>query len=455
MHPLFECVRSAIEGDIGSMVEDGYDREELIRELESVAAKGSVDALLAFEQDLWSRPSRQPYDEPNDWESISRTFPDGQAHARFAGTKQDLLDRIHGAWLGRVAGCQLGKPLEMAWPEETRRTLEACDSWPLDDYIKPIDDPARIARLQAIDGYGKRAVNARSLARGHFRGAAVDDDTTYSVAGLCVLEKHGIHFTSDQASDVLVNMCPRSQLACAGLNMFMRRMWGMRAPDTARFGNWCRQSLGAMIRCDPFGWASPANPALAARMAYEDARGSQTRNGIYSGIFFAVLMADIVAHSNVTRAIDTALAYVPSKSRFAEMVRFTLDLCRRESDWERANDAIYRTYDKGFTRGSGVMGNHAIPNAAIVLMSLLQAGGDFSRAICIATMAGMDTDCNAATAGSIMGLAVGAGGIDRRWTEPLDDTLHTQLVDHHVVRISDLARRTWQIADGNCRYAHG
>ena len=108
MHPLFECVRSAIEGDIGSMVEDGYDREELIRELESVAAKGSVDALLAFEQDLWSRPSRQPYDEPNDWESISRTFPDGQAHARFAGTKQDLLDR-GGLSAGQAAGDGLAR----------------------------------------------------------------------------------------------------------------------------------------------------------------------------------------------------------------------------------------------------------------------------------------------------------------------------------------------------------
>ena len=78
--------------------------------------------------------------------------------------------------------------------------------------------------------------------------------------------------------------------------------------------------------------------------------------------------------------------------------------------------------------------------------------GDFTRAVGIATMAGMDTDCNAATAGSIMGVAVGAKAIPPHWSGPLNDSFRSQLTDLHEVKISDAARRTFELAKGNCRY---
>jgi ADP-ribosylglycohydrolase len=84
-------------------------------------------------------------------------------------------------------------------------------------------------------------------------------------------------------------------------------------------------------------------------------------------------------------------------------------------------------------------------------MSLHFARGDFGRAICIVTMAGMDTDCNAATAGSIMGIAKGARGIPASWSAPLNDTFRSQLVNLHEVRISAVAQRTFQIARQNVR----
>jgi ADP-ribosylglycohydrolase len=208
-----------------------------------------------------------------------------------------------------------------------------------------------------------------------------------------------------------------------------------------------------MIRCDPFGWAAPANPALAARMAFEDARGSQTRNGIYGGIFFAVLLADIFAHGDASRAIQTARQYVPPGSRFAEMIDFTVSVCRARADWEQANPLIYARYHQGLTRSEALRWNHILPNAALTVMSLLYAGDDFGRAIGLATMAGMDTDCTAATAGSIMGVAVGAQGIPQRWQEPLNDTLRSQLVDLQVVKISEMAHRTYEIAQRYCRHA--
>lgn len=457
MHPLFDVVCKALEGDIFSMVEEGYEIDVLKKELDRVAAHGSVDALLKWEEELWRRPSLTAtgYDEPSDWASISKHFPDPDSHARFGGAEPDLADKVHGGWLGRVVGCQLGKPMEMAWPDECRKALEASGSWPLTDYMKPVEDPERLAQLRQVDGYGKRVAGGQQWARGRFTFADVDDDTSYSLVGLRVLEKHGVEFTSDQAMDTLIEVTPRSQLYAAGLSMFTRRTWGMSAPYTALFGNGSQQSLGAMIRCDPFGWAAPANPALAARMAFEDARGSQVRNGIYSGMFFAIAMADTFAHSNPLRAVRTALEYVPPRSRFAEMVRWTLARCAATPDWEEARDAIFERYDTGYRRATSVKGNHSMPNAALVLMSLHFARGDFGRAICLATMAGMDTDCTAATAGSIMGIATGARGIPESWSRPLHDTLRSQLVNLHEVRVSEVAQRTFQIARRHCRFAGG
>ena len=86
-------------------------------------------------------------------------------------------------------------------------------------------------------------------------------------------------------------------------------------------------------------------------------------------------------------------------------------------------------------------------------MSLLYAKSDFGRAIGIATMAGMDTDCNAATAGSIMGIAAGAQGIPPHWKAPLNDALQSQLAGLQTVKISEIAHRTYEIARRNCRRA--
>jgi hypothetical protein len=311
--------------------------------------------------------------------------------------------------------------------------------------MNPAPDDVPRDRLPDCDFFEHEWKNRQT--KGRFHGAQPDDDTLYTIVGQRVLEEFGPGFTSEQAAGKLSELAPFSSLHASGRNLFQTHVFGLKPPHTALLGNPCRQSLGAQIRCDPWGWGAPANPVLAARMAYRDASNSQVRNGIYSGIFFATLMADVLAHGDVARAIDTAGQFVPPGSRFAEMIRFVRSECGGDSGWQEVNAAILDRWPEETQKF-----NHSIPNAAIVLLGLLEGGGNFTRTLGITVMAGLDTDCNGATAGSIMGCALGTGGIPEHWTTPLDDTLYTHVKGMPEVRISELGRRMFEVAQQNGRF---
>jgi len=77
---------------------------------------------------------------------------------------------------------------------------------------------------------------------------------------------------------------------------------------------------------------------------------------------------------------------------------------------------------------------------------MLYGNGDFEKTICTAVMCGFDTDCNAANAGTVLGLLAGAQALPGKWSSPLDDRLHSAVSQFGETHISELARRTTNIA---------
>ena len=449
MHPLREIIVNQIYDDIKQMVEEGNDHAKLETEINTAVEHGSCDALLALQEELWNRPSPAsfPYEEPNDWETIQRGFPDPQTHEKFTAGEEVLKDKLLAAWQGRCAGCQLGKPIEgTAWPEKIKEVLQFVRSWPLTDYMNPTPEGYAVEQLPDCDFFTRNNSMRNTWCKGNIDHVAPDDDIHYALVSQLVLEKYGKDFTSQQALDTLLQISPLHGLWGSGRNMFKLGALGVKSPHTAVMGNPCRQSLGAQIRVDPFGWGAPGNPALAAQMAYKDAVNSQIRNGIYSAIFHAVLMADALAHGNIPRAIDTAESYVPQKSRFAEMIRFMKEECAREADWETINARMIKKYYEEAKKF-----NHSIPNAAIVILGLLKGEGDFTRSLGITVMAGLDTDCTGAVVGSIMGCALGTQGIPRHWTAPFNNTIRSSVAGCYQVTITGIAERMFHIAAKNVR----
>ncbi len=443
-HPLYALLLAALNNDLTQMVEEGHDEQALTHELELAQSRTTLDALAALQAAWWQRPSPAAYgyDEPDDWDAIKALVPAATLTARTPCSDALIADRVLAGWQGRCAGCQLGKPLEgTTWPDKIRTVLELVGSWPLDDYMNPTPPGISIEELPDCDFFKRGNDWRNTLCKGNFDHVAPDDDIHYTLTSQIVLEKHGPHFSPQDLLKEFLAVTPLSCLWASGRNMFRTAVFGMAPPHTALFGNPCRQSLGGMIRCDAWGWGAPGNPALAAWMAWKDAHCSQTRNGIYAAMFFAALIADVIAHGDLPRALATAAQFVPPRSRFAEMLRLVQDWCAHLPDWQAVNCAILDRWPAESKRF-----NHAIPNAAIVLTGLLMGGGDFSRTLGVTVMCGLDTDCTGATAGSIFGCTHGTRAIPARWITPFHDTIRTDLKGMPHLTISGVARRMAAVA---------
>ncbi|MBC7326775.1 ADP-ribosylglycohydrolase family protein, partial [bacterium] len=161
-----EYLYQLLKQEIIQKREEGCDVGELESKLESI--KGDKEALWDFYYDellpLSPRPCF-PYDEPSLWEqykeqiSLPSPIP--------LPSKEILYDKILGAWLGRCAGCMLGKPVEGWRREMIRENLLKINEYPLSYYFP-------------IEFFPQTNDYIKGLVRGNITRAMRDDDTDYT-----------------------------------------------------------------------------------------------------------------------------------------------------------------------------------------------------------------------------------------------------------------------------------
>ena len=187
MFPTFTTLRAQLRQVIADRMTQGHATDGLEDAL--VALPDSYDALFAFAERLSALPIREdwPYIEPNDLDGIwAECAPDRPLGVVGNVDLDDSARRVEAAFLGSVCGCILGKPLEISPTLAMLRTaLEAIGEWPLSDYV-----PERL-REHLPHFHGSWAETVRE----HITYVAPDDDINYTVMGMLLLEKHGIHFT--------------------------------------------------------------------------------------------------------------------------------------------------------------------------------------------------------------------------------------------------------------------
>lgn len=422
-------IEDLVRDELAERREDGYLVDAIATRTQAAALRGgdAADAALA-ELEQASRREDWPYEEPSTLAEIEAACAGFAAEPDPGPT--DLADRVLAGWLGRCAGCMLGKPFELWSRGSIRRYMELADAYPIRDYIP---------KLEPVPVGMELNPSWPETTQGRITAMARDDDTDYTILGLHILETHGFGFGPEHVALEWLDHFPVQQVYTAERAAVRNLVNGLAPPETAWHRNPYRQWIGAQIRADMWGYVSPGDPASAARLAFADASLSHVQNGIYGEMWASALIALAFTSHDEPTAVARSLAFVPERSRLAEALRLVLDLRRDELSFDGAMDEIERRY-------GALSPVHTINNAAVVAAALLWGEGDFTQTIGLAVAGGWDTDCNGATAGSVFGVMHGTNELPARWVKPLDDRMRSALFGFDGSRISDLAARTARLA---------
>ncbi|MER7806547.1 ADP-ribosylglycohydrolase family protein [Streptomyces sp900116325] len=373
-------------------------------------------------------------DEPTDLALIRAACPHWPAPRADLPTVGKA--RLEAAWLGRAAGCLLGKPVERLPLAGIRALARATGNWPLSTWFTARGLPPE---LSAAYPWNRRSA-ATSLAE-NIDGMPEDDDLNYPLLTLLLIQRYGPSFSTADLARLWLDELPAGRTFTAERVAYRNLLNGIEPPDTARHRNPFREWIGAQIRADVHGWTHPGDPAAAAEQAHRDAVLTHTGNGVYGAMFTAAALAEAAGgETDVHGCLATGLRVVPPRSRFAHAVRTGIDAARAEPDFDAVADRLHAAF-------GAYHWVHVLPNAALLAAALTHADGDFSGSICRAVSGGWDTDSNGATAGSLAGLLAGRpDALPVRWTTPLKNRLATSVPGFDSVGFDALAELTYQEA---------
>lgn len=379
------------------------------------------------------------YDEPMGYENIISAAAGCPVYGKLS--EGEYRDRIIGAVCGRAAGVILGKPVEMGFDrKKIREYLESVGEYPLNDWISAYS-PVLDLRLRE---------DCLPSTKGNVAYVQPDDDIHYTILALLLAERKGMGFTLNDVGENWLDNVPYHWFWCASRQAYYRMVnfedsiprEKQIAEIPYRLNPW-RECIDGQIRCDAWGYFFPGNPRRASEPAYRDCSFSLTKNGCYGGMFVAgCISASLSENPTVDGILDGGLSVIPEGSRLAEAVRFVREKYAECGDWERVCGMIEERYGDIPFCGT-------VNNLAMVVLALVHGGLDYTKTITTAVMCGIDTDCNAGTAGSICGAAVGRGGIGDRWISPLNDTVKTAILDYGTGTLSGLAERIIKIGLSN------
>lgn len=462
--PILELLRM----ELIQRAEEGVDVKGFEQRVQDAATSGDEATINLVYDELMTLPIQAdfPFVEPSDLEGIRLQRPAGPRRQ----AQQDIpYDKFLGAWLGRCAGCALGKPVENGpfmggtagnpgW-KNVYLWFEAAGAWPIRGYTPGTSPFGKVIGLEKL-GCAKSH-------REHIRFMESDDDIRYTVLGLRLLEEKGRNFDTWDVGKHWHNHLTYGQVCTAETQAYLnfarvtahsegwstgRRPadWQQKLAWVRNYRNPYREWIGAQIRADGLAYGAAGNPELAAEFAWRDASLSHVKNGVYGEMFVAAMIAAAFVEPDPLKLIEIGLSEIPRNSRLTHDIRQAVEIAQTSHSQLELVDRVWQAF-------SHYHPVHTNNNAALVTAALVFAGAErepgsdgspsepsaaFETAITTAVLGGWDTDCNGATVGSIMGAKLGAAALPKNWIEPLHDTLYAEVNGFHPIAISECARRS-------------
>ena len=396
-------------------------------------AKGIIPLMKKAETDLRavirklnsiSDDSSFAAQNPNELSAIQKLRPQGPRCLLKKWDEAEYREKLEGALLARFAGCILGAPVE-SWSIERMQNLakENGDKFPPIDYWSRVPFP-----------YEKRyELSLReSFTKEKMKGVPVDDDIAYTLVGLLIMEDYGPDFSTLDVGKAWGKYMPH---ACTAEEVALKNLKsGISIEKVGEKDNPYCEWIGADIRADPWGYMAAGWPEEAARMAYHDAYLSHRRQGIYGEMFFAAAIAAAFSVKDPMEALKIGLTEIPKKCALAEAIRWAFRTTPKIRNYQDAREAVDQKF-KGMHRV------HTLNNACLTIFGIGIGGTDITKVIGETVAMGLDNDCTAATAGSIVGAIVGKKGIPKHWYRNFKNTIHSYLIGKPAFAMDDVVNR--------------
>lgn len=284
-------------------------------------------------------------------------------------TREALLDGIYGGWVGMLIGGIEGLPHEWKYTNQPRETL------PDFTFLK--------------------------------NGARSDDDNDFEWTHLWFMDKESvIKLPYPRIVEIWkANMNKGIWVANKKARDLMDE--GVVPPETGTVARnpHASYNLSGQFCTESYGLIAPGMPQAAADIGLYYAHIAVSEEPLQAAQFWTSLISlRAFLESTPEEAMQLALAAVDPKSCMAEVVT---DTCKafhaHPDDWKAARQA----FDQKWRLHRKWNSNSTPVNGGLACLALLYGKDDFYRTLQIAMALGHDADCNAATAGAVVGVRLG------------------------------------------------
>lgn len=321
-------------------------------------------------------------------------------------SREQLLDKIRGAWAAQMVGVSFGAPTEFKW---LGRTVEG----------KIVGDDLS----NAID----------------------QDDLYVEMTFAHVMDTKGLDAKSADYGEAFKNSKYQLWHANAAARRNLNR--GIQAPLSGHPEfNLHADDIDFQIEADFIGIMCPGLPRTSNAFCERVGRVMNYGDGLYGGMFVAGMYSAAYFETDPRHVVEAGLACIPPESPYALVISDVLAWSQAEpDDWHKVWQKIEDKWDKndvcpvGFNRPFNI---DAKLNGAYVALGLLYGQRDWQQTLEVSTRCGQDSDCNPASALGVLGAMLGYEKLpeaDKLKIDKLADTKfsHTEYSFNDIVQSTE------------------
>jgi hypothetical protein len=320
-------------------------------------------------------------------------------------SRDELRDKIRGAWAAQMIGVAYGAPTEFRFQG------------------KIIEGQIQGAKLS---------------------NAILQDDLYVEMTFAQVMDTIGLGATTADYGEAFKNTKYKLWHANAAARRNLNR--GIPAPMSGHPKyNLHADDIDFQIEADFIGIMCPGLPQASNLYCQRVGRVMNYGDGLYGGMFVGGMYSAAYFESDPRQVVEAGLACIPRESPYAQVIGDVLAWSADEPDWRTVWQKLEDKWNKHDVCPDGAHRRFNIDakiNGAYVALGVLYGQRDWQQTMEIATRCGQDSDCNPASALGVLGAMLGYDKLpedDKAEVAKLADTKfsHTDYSLNEIVKSTE------------------